>query len=72
MSRTPHEETVDGQPANIMVGDEFRPIDLGSEIRAEIPYSYPGDPAGLGSGGTLVNDASIVLHGDHVVIRTNG
>ena len=56
------EETVGGQPANIMVGrDEFQPIDLGAEVRAEILYSYLGDPVGLGAGGTLVNNASVVL-----------
>ena len=55
-------ETINGQPASIMLGrEEFEPINLGSEVSAEILYSYPGDPVGLGSGGTLVNGASIVL-----------
>jgi competence protein ComEC len=35
--------------------------DWGSELKAEFLYAYPGDSAGLGTGNTLENNASIVL-----------
>jgi len=36
-------------------------LDWGHELKAEILYSWPGSNAGLGSGNTLINNASIVL-----------
>jgi competence protein ComEC len=55
-----------------MIGkDNFKPLDWGQEISAEIIYSYPGESwsgTGLGSGNTLINNSSIVLrleYGDH-------
>jgi beta-lactamase superfamily II metal-dependent hydrolase len=41
--------------------DDFGTIDWGSEIKAEIIYSYPGSPEGLGTGNTVENNASLVL-----------
>ena len=47
---------------SVMVGrDTFVPLAWGSELTAEILYSYPGIKDGLGSGNTLENNASIVL-----------
>ena len=40
---------------------QFGSLDWGSEITAEILYSYPGSSTGLGSGNTLENNSSIVL-----------
>ena len=51
--------------------DSFGTLDWGSELQAEILYSYPGSPEGLGSGNTLENNASIVLrlqYGDQVFL----
>jgi competence protein ComEC len=65
-------ETIDGQPSDVMRGrDNFAPLDWGNELTGEFLYSYPGIPASLGSGGTLINNASIVLrleYGDHVFL----
>jgi hypothetical protein len=65
-------ETIDGQPSNVMLGKaNFAPLDWGGEVSGEILYSYPGVPTGLGSGGTLINNSSIVLrleYGDHVFL----
>lgn len=50
---------------------EFATLDWGAELDAEIIYSYPGAPDGLGSGNTVENNASIVLrlaYGDHVFL----
>jgi competence protein ComEC len=35
--------------------------DWGQELRVQFLYAYPGSPAGLGSGNTLENNASLVL-----------
>lgn len=64
---------VRGEPdVDLRLGHEnFGTIDWGSEIRAEIIYSYPGTPEGLGSGNTVENNASLVLrleYGDHVFL----
>lgn len=48
--------------------DSFGALNWGGEIKAEIVYSYPGTPEGLGTGNTLENNASLVLrleYGDH-------
>lgn len=64
-----------GQPPradNIHIGmSNFGDLDWGSELSAEFLYSWPGSNAGLGSGNTAVNNASIVLrleYGDHVFL----
>ena len=49
-------------------GPDFDPIDIGSEVSLEVLYTWPGDPAGLGSGSNRENNSSIVLrleYGDH-------
>lgn len=51
--------------------DSFGTLDWGSELKAEIIYSYPGTPDGLGTGNTLENNASLVVrleYGDHVFL----
>jgi competence protein ComEC len=40
---------------------EFGTPDWGSELQVRFLYAWPGDPAGLGSGNTRENNASIVL-----------
>ena len=55
-------ESALGSPIVMHVGrDSFGTLDWGSELQVQVLYSYPGSPAGLGSGNTLVNNASIVL-----------
>ena len=63
-------ETVDGVPARVLLGrDQFGTLEWGSELTAEILYAWPANNAtGLGSSGTRVNNASIVLrlqYGQH-------
>jgi competence protein ComEC len=51
--------------------NSFGTLDWGSEINAEIIYSYPGVPDGLGTGNTVENNASLVLrleYGDHTFL----
>lgn len=51
--------------------DAFGPLNWGSELRVDVLYAYPGDPRGLGSGNTRVNNSSIVLrlaYGHHVFL----
>lgn len=46
----------------------FGSLDWGSELTAEVLYSWSGSPAGLGNGNTVENNASIVLkitYGSH-------
>lgn len=64
------DETASGQPAKVMLGrQQFDALDWGSEVQAEILYSYPGNPAGLGTkANTVENNASLVLrlqYGNH-------
>jgi competence protein ComEC len=56
-------ETVNGEPARVLIGrDQFGTLDWGGELTAEILYAWPGGTVtGLGSSGTRVNNASIVL-----------
>jgi competence protein ComEC len=55
-------ETANGTPITRRIGrDEFGTPDWGSELDVRFVYSWPGDPAGLGSGSTRENNASIVL-----------
>ena len=49
----------------------FGALEWGSEIEAEFLYAWPGSNQGLGSGGTAVNNSSIVLrlqYGEHVFL----
>jgi len=39
----------------------FGSPDWGTELKVEFLYAYPGSPAGLGHGNTLINNASIVM-----------
>jgi len=56
------QETADGHPIVQHIGlSQFGHPDWGSELQVEFLYAYPGSPTGLGSGNTLVNNASIVL-----------
>lgn len=51
--------------------DNFGVSDWGSELDAEFLYAWPGTNAGLGSGNTAENNASIVLrikYGEHVFL----
>jgi beta-lactamase superfamily II metal-dependent hydrolase len=63
------QETANGQPTKVLLGtSNFGNLDWGSEVQAEVLYSYPGNDTGLGSGNTLENNASIVLkltYGNH-------
>ena len=66
-------DSILNEPVEAMVGQEtFDDLSYwGKELRAEILYSYPGEPEGLGSGSTLENNASIVLrleYGDHIFL----
>jgi competence protein ComEC len=55
-------EHAGGQPIRLHIGKaHFGTVDWGGELKAEFLYSYPGSSAGLGSGNTLENNASIVL-----------
>lgn len=50
---------------------EFSGMDWGSEVGVQVLYSWPRNNQGLGSGNTLVNNASIVLrlrYGQHVFL----
>lgn len=73
LSQAEGETLSGGAPAKIMVGgDEFEPLDLGSEVKAEFLYVYDA-AAGhdLGSGNTEVNNSSLVFrleYGEHVFL----
>ena len=55
-------EKFEGQPIVEHAGRaNFGTPNWGSELRVSFLYAYPGSPAGLGSGNTLENNASIVL-----------
>jgi competence protein ComEC len=55
-------ERFEGQPIAEHVGRaNFGTPDWGSELEVRFLYAYPGRRAGLGSGNTLENNASIVL-----------
>ena len=55
-------ETVEGRPIRIMRGGAaFDAADWGSELGVELLWSYPGVGTGLGTGGSLVNNASLVI-----------
>jgi competence protein ComEC len=50
------------RPTTVHMGlAEFGALDWGSELRAEVLHAWPGSAAGLGSGNTVENNASIVL-----------
>lgn len=55
-------EAVDGIPVRLFRGrEEFDAADWGSELRVEALWSWPGSADGLGSGGTRINNSSLVL-----------
>ena len=62
-------EEVEGQRAAMHLGrEQFGTLQWGGELAADVLYAWPGNATGLGSGGTRVNNASIVLrleYGSH-------
>lgn len=55
-------ERCNGQPIALRRGREnFGTPDWGSELRVELLWGAPIDAAGMGSGGTLINNGSLVV-----------
>ncbi len=55
-------ERCNGQPIELRRGRAaFGSPDWGAELRAELLWGAPIDPTGMGSGGTLINNGSLVL-----------
>lgn len=56
------QETAAGHPIVRHIGRaSFGTLDWGDELKVEVLYAWPGAPAGLGSGNTVENNASIVI-----------
>jgi competence protein ComEC len=50
---------------------QFGTLDWGKELTVEVLYAWPGNPTGLGSANTRINNASIVLrvqYGKHIFL----